>query len=1787
MNNILNTLNNENFDLSLLINEDLVNKNPYGFNHSESHKNNLLLDPININNVNILELDRSIYPSINTKNNNLNSLLNFSSKKDPITGINIEYFNQNSVEILEELTSFQSSNSYETIENKGNTHLSKDGDGFGYIKNSREYISIKSFSSQSGYGQRWGNNTWSDWELVGAEKVFNKNSTIWKNLSGEFWVANHDSDWAYEANSGSHRSGEQLLLSEKQFQQDLNSDGVIGGNLYTTTEIKGNVSLAKDINSNAFIKTSDSSSYIPLTNADGNAMGDSTRSGWSLVGAETINATNKTVWKSTANTFWLDIHNSSWVLSSQQGYITGSELLSTETDFQQDFNSDGVIGADLSSIEIKGDYTLALDQDKNAYVKSKDTSNYISIKGNGANWGNKTWTNWEIIGVESIQGIKTTAWKNNNDQYWFAEHDSDWNYDNGSGKFLSGSALKLKETQFQQDLNNDGVIDNQFEFYEQKGNVSLAKDVSGNGFIKTSDSSSYVEITGTDGKPRGDNTWSGWSLVGAETINGTNKTIWKSIYNNFWLAKHDSSWVLTSAEGYPTGAELLRSETDFQQDLNGDDVIGLQYSVTENKGNIVLSKDANGNGYIQTSSSDSYHAIKGTDGSLRGDNTWDGWTIVGAETIKGINKTVWKSTANTFWIANHNSSWAIISSEEGTKTATEIADIETNYQQDFNNDRHIGNIKYTSIETEGNITLVKNPSGNGFVKAYNSSSYIPLTNADGNAMGDSTRSGWSLVGAETINATNKTVWKSTANTFWLDIHNSSWVLSSQQGYITGSELLSTETDFQQDFNSDGVIGIQYTVTENKGKILLVKDSDGNGFIKAYNSNSYIALTSTDGKARGDNTWSGWSLVGAETINGTNKTIWKSTANTFWLAKHDSSWVLTSDEGYPTGSELLSTETDFQQDFNEDSVIGLQYSVTENKGNIILSKDSNGNGYIQTSALDSYQSIKDIDGSLRGDNTWSGWNLVGAEIIKGVNKTVWKSTANTFWIANHNSSWAIISSEEGTKTATEIADIEINYQQDFNGDETIGSISKTSTETKGNISLAKDVHGNGFVKASGSNSYIAITGTDGKARGDNTWSGWRLVGAETINNTNKTIWKSKANTFWTANHNSSWVLISAEEGTKALSEIEEKETQFIQDFNSDGIIGTAKKYIESESLGTISLFTDQNKYSYIQEYGLNIKIAVKNHLGQSLKEVETNNGSQRTIIAAETITGINKILFKESSGYFIADFDSNWKEKSDSYQKIKLSEIIKRETEFEEDLNSDGSIGNLVYTLIESKGNVLLFKDSNNYAYTKASDSDTYIAIKNTNGDQWGDNTWDSWKIAGAENINGINKTVWKKSSNSFWIASHNTDWNCIENTGINYNEKAIMAMESSFQQDLNKDNIIGTKSLPGIKIDGILDDSIKTDIATYLSDDIFSHNELKSILKNAASNGITETEFNDLKLISTSLNNYLSNSTSSYLNYIYSSVVNGNNANQWWTNGSSTRTSLGDLKIDSSENQVNRLVEKWFKGADLPTNYIGGDSAGGYGGKSFNYGNLTGDLFVNGIDLDDINQGEAGTCYLISGIICSANDSESLIRSMFCDNGDGTYGVRFYGDDLSEIWVTVNNKIPLAYSSYIRLAGNKDYSLSGEKWVSLLEKAYAQANEIGLFKRYGDRASRNSYWGVEGGWGTSLSHLSGKELKGTISVQYTCNGNLSEWNKWKNIISSEIINSNSVYLGSFGTTYGDNGKKNFIPRHAYSITAYNASTDLFTIYNPHGVENSSSQHNHSFQTSWETIFKLNAWLYWT
>ncbi|MEB3193571.1 MAG: pre-peptidase C-terminal domain-containing protein [Cyanobacteriota bacterium] len=386
------------------------------------------------------------------------------------------------------------------------------------------------------------------------------------------------------------------------------------------------------------------------------------------------------------------------------------------------------------------------------------------------------------------------------------------------------------------------------------------------------------------------------------------------------------------------------------------------------------------------------------------------------------------------------------------------------------------------------------------------------------------------------------------------------------------------------------------------------------------------------------------------------------------------------------------------------------------------------------------------------------------------------------------------------------------------------------------------------------------------------------------------------------------------------------------------------------------------------------------------------------------------------------------------------------------------------------------------------------------------------------------------------------------------------------------------------RIAGVTTPGIRNFVNTALQDNLFSHGELASLLRTTGTNGVTFQELSDLRTVSNQLNPYLSATARTYHQYIYNAVVNGNTANQWWTGGGSARISLGNLTAGSTQAQMNRLVDKWFGGLDLPTNFVTGDSAAAANSVSFSYRRMTGNLFVNDISFSDINQGRAGTCYFLAACASLANNQRQLIRDMFRDNGDGTYGVRFYGSTGNELWVTVDRSAPVISGSLV-LAGNDSRSLGGEMWVALAEKAYAQANEIGAFNR---ATQANSYRYIEGGRDDVLQHLVNRRPQ-TYSSFYSssgwtsASGSLSAWNTYLNSAVAALNAGKSLWVLSLDNTTVS-GKSNFVAYHVFAITGYNARTGLFTLSNPWGA--GSSTFAGVFQASWQNIFNVQGIVAW-
>ena len=194
-----------------------------------------------------------------------------------------------------------------------------------------------------------------------------------------------------------------------------------------------------------------------------------------------------------------------------------------------------------------------------------------------------------------------------------------------------------------------------------------------------------------------------------------------------------------------------------------------------------------------------------------------------------------------------------------------------------------------------------------------------------------------------------------------------------------------------------------------------------------------------------------------------------------------------------------------------------------------------------------------------------------------------------------------------------------------------------------------------------------------------------------------------------------------------------------------------------------------------------------------------------------------------------------------------------------------------------------------------------------------------------------------------------------------------------------------------------------------------------------------------------------------------------------------------------------KLRDKWLLGMDLPDPRTEGDTANpGAAAATGVYKPFSGILVdANGFNTTDVRQGSAGTCYLLASAAFVA-ETETYARSgstqaagvasyktameqVFSANGGATptWGVRFFDMYGKPHWVTVNNQLAAANSTAASPLYAKAVTSpagSTELWMPLLEKAYAQANEIGIFGR---DASVNAYFAIEGGLAEPVAALVG------------------------------------------------------------------------------------------------------------
>ncbi|MBW4610600.1 MAG: pre-peptidase C-terminal domain-containing protein [Hassallia sp. WJT32-NPBG1] len=325
----------------------------------------------------------------------------------------------------------------------------------------------------------------------------------------------------------------------------------------------------------------------------------------------------------------------------------------------------------------------------------------------------------------------------------------------------------------------------------------------------------------------------------------------------------------------------------------------------------------------------------------------------------------------------------------------------------------------------------------------------------------------------------------------------------------------------------------------------------------------------------------------------------------------------------------------------------------------------------------------------------------------------------------------------------------------------------------------------------------------------------------------------------------------------------------------------------------------------------------------------------------------------------------------------------------------------------------------------------------------------------------------------------------------------------------------------------IQDTGIRAATRLRFADNVLDRNDIISILREGKDNSVVDaTEVKDLRTLVSNAS-YLK--IPEHVRVLANKVVNGDVANQKYQGNT-----LGNLDVGSSDIQLENLISKWFYGSDRPT-------------TSYTYQYASGSLFQNGISYQDIKQGVINDCFLLAGLAETAFRSPSTIESMFIDNGDNTFSVRFWQNGVAD-YVTVDRYLPTTDTGYLAYAnkGNHYNNSTNELWVTLAEKAYAQLNESGWI--YQDNT--NSYKGIShGGYvADAFSQITGGKVSSFNALDF-----------------NSIVNAfNSGQLIGLATK-STGVASNIVTGHGYAVVGYNSSTQKFTLFNPWGIDNGSSK----------------------
>ena len=353
---------------------------------------------------------------------------------------------------------------------------------------------------------------------------------------------------------------------------------------------------------------------------------------------------------------------------------------------------------------------------------------------------------------------------------------------------------------------------------------------------------------------------------------------------------------------------------------------------------------------------------------------------------------------------------------------------------------------------------------------------------------------------------------------------------------------------------------------------------------------------------------------------------------------------------------------------------------------------------------SYAGAPVVDGQF--DQFGGHWVPIGVEKTATGYEVAWKITGAdqyTVWFTDNSGNYISSAFDVASGTSAALQSFETSFQQDLNGDGSIGLLHRSPTviEGFGSTSLVEG-GSNYFLQPNGGSavelSYAGAPVVDGQF--DQFGGHWVPIAAEQTASGYEVAWKITGTdqyTVWFTDNSGNYLSSAFDVASGTSAALQSFETSFHQDLNGDGYIGLATLI---EGLGSTSLVEGGSNYFLHPTGGAAVELSFA---GAPVVDGQFDQfgGHWVPIGAEQTANGYEvawKIAGTDQYTVWFTDNSGNYLSSAFDVASGSSAALQSFETSFHQDLNGDGSIGPppTPPTVIEVFGSTSLVEGGSNY-----------------------------------------------------------------------------------------------------------------------------------------------------------------------------------------------------------------------------------------------------------------------------------------------------------------------------------------------------------------------------------------------------------------------------------------------------------------------------------------------------------